>query len=147
MGLTLQKRLGELFTALDVTCRQEVLDLEVCGVTDDSRQVQPGMLFVAVTGDTVDRHRFINAAVAGGCAAVLASRDYTEACAVPVITVADTAAALGHVAAAFFDYPCRRLKMIGITGTNGKTTCTYLLEGLIRATGGSPGVIGTVSIR
>ena len=147
MGLTLQKRLGELFTALDVACRQEVLDLEVCGVTDDSRQVLPGMLFVAVTGDTVDGHRFINAAVAGGCAAVVASQDYTEACAVPVITVADTAAALGHVAAAFFDYPCRRLKMIGITGTNGKTTCTYLLEGLIRATGGSPGVIGTVSIR
>ena len=147
MELTLKKRLGELFTALDVTCRQDVLDLEVGGVTDDSRQVLPGMLFVAVAGDTVDGHRFINAAVARGCAAVLASHEFAEACAVPVVTVADTAAALGHVAAAFFDYPCRRLKMVGITGTNGKTTCTYLLEGLIRATGGSPGVIGTVSIR
>jgi len=105
------------------------------------------MLFVAVAGATVNGHRFINDAVANGCAAVLACRDFAGQCAVPLMKIDDTAKALGYLAAAFFDFPCRRMKMIGITGTNGKTTCTYLLESMIGLAGGTPGVIGTVSVR
>ncbi|MBU0908298.1 MAG: UDP-N-acetylmuramoyl-L-alanyl-D-glutamate--2,6-diaminopimelate ligase [Proteobacteria bacterium] len=144
-----KKRLADLLAAaeLPILCPEDEKDIEICGVTDDSRQVVQGMLFVAVAGATVDGHRFINDAVAKGCAAVLVSRDYTEECAVPLMKVDDTGRVLGYLAAAFFDFPCRRMKMIGITGTNGKTTCTYLLEAMIAKAGGVPGVIGTVSVR
>lgn len=144
-----KKRLGDLLAAaeLPIVCLEGTQDVEITGVTDDSRKIVPGMLFVAVPGATVDGHRFINDAVAKGCAAVLAFRGYAEKCAVPLMKIADTGRALGYLAAAFFDFPCRRMKMIGITGTNGKTTCTYLLEAMISRAGGIPGVIGTVSVR
>jgi len=144
-----KKRLGDLLAAakLEISCPADAADVEICGVTDDSRKVSPGMLFVAVAGATVNGHRYIADAVANGCAAVLACLDYPEQCAVPLMKIDDTGRALGYLAAAFFDFPCRRMKMIGITGTNGKTTCTYLLEGMIDQAGGTPGVIGTVNVR
>ncbi|MCK9294909.1 MAG: UDP-N-acetylmuramoyl-L-alanyl-D-glutamate--2,6-diaminopimelate ligase [Desulfobulbaceae bacterium] len=144
-----KKRLGDLLAAaeLAILCPEHDKDIEICGVADDSRKVSPGMLFVAVAGATVDGHRFINDAVAKGCAAVVAGRDYAEKCAVPLMKIDDTGRALGYLAAAFFDFPCRRMKMIGITGTNGKTTSTYLLEAMIQRAGGVPGIIGTVSVR
>lgn len=144
-----KKRLGDLLAAakLEILCPVDAKDVEICGVTDDSRKVSPGMLFVAVAGATVNGHRFIADAVANGCAAVLACHDFAEECAVPLMKIDDTGRALGYLAAAFFDFPCRKMKMIGITGTNGKTTCTYLLESMIGQAGGTPGVIGTVSVR
>jgi len=144
-----KKKLGDLLAAADlaITCPARAREVEISGVTDDSRKAAPGMLFVAVAGATVDGHRFINDAVARGCAAVLASLAYAEKCDALLLKVDDTGRALGYLAAAFCDFPCRRMKMIGITGTNGKTTCTYLLEAVIRRAGGDPGVIGTVSVR
>ena len=142
-----KKRLGDLFAGLDVQCADQVRDLQVCGLTADSRDVTPGMLFVAVQGMTVDGHAFISDAVKKGCAAVLVDQHFNEPCSVPTIRTDDTMGILGFAAAAFYDFPCRQMKMIGVTGTNGKTTCTYLLEDMIKAMGGSPGVIGTVSVR
>ncbi|MBI5558178.1 MAG: UDP-N-acetylmuramoyl-L-alanyl-D-glutamate--2,6-diaminopimelate ligase [Deltaproteobacteria bacterium] len=147
MDQTRAKTIRELFVEIKLSCSEEENNIQVCGVTDDSRQVRPGMLFVAVTGITVDGHRFIADAVANGCVAVLASRDFGGECPVPLLRIDDTGGALGYLAAAFYDYPCRRMKMIGVTGTNGKTTSTYLLEGMIHDAGGIPGIIGTVSVR
>ncbi|MEW6291153.1 MAG: UDP-N-acetylmuramoyl-L-alanyl-D-glutamate--2,6-diaminopimelate ligase [Thermodesulfobacteriota bacterium] len=144
-----KKRLGDLLAAakLAIHCPGDAQDVEICGVMDDSRKVSAGMLFVAVAGSRVDGHRFIADAVARGCAAVLACHDFAGTCPVPLLKIDDTTQALGYLAAAFYDFPCRSMKMIGITGTNGKTTCTYLLEALINQAGGTPGVIGTVSVR
>ncbi|MCB2180661.1 MAG: UDP-N-acetylmuramoyl-L-alanyl-D-glutamate--2,6-diaminopimelate ligase [Desulfobulbaceae bacterium] len=147
MGCRRKKSLNSLLTGLDVSCDENTGDIEVCGVTADSRQVQPGMLFVAVAGQTVDGHRFIAEAVQKGCPAVMACREADVTVDVPVVRADDTAAMLGFVAGAFYDHPCRQLRMIGITGTNGKTTSSYLLEEVIQHTGGKPGVIGTVSVR
>lgn len=141
------KRLGELLAGLDYRGPEGLETIEVCGVTDDSRKVRPGMLFVACAGMTVDGHSYINEAVARGAAAVLAAKGRVADCDVPSIEVADPRMILGSLAAVFFDFPSREMKMIGITGTNGKTTCSYLLEAMIAESGGRPGVIGTVNVR
>ncbi len=141
------KSLGDLFAFVDVWGAEGHQEIQVCGVTDDSRQVKPGMLFVAVAGMTVDGHRFIADAQAKGCAAVLVNHDFQGECAVLLLRTDDTMKALGFVAAAFYEYPAEQMTMLGITGTNGKTTSSYLLESVIEAAGGTPGIVGTVSVR
>ncbi|MEJ2691031.1 MAG: UDP-N-acetylmuramoyl-L-alanyl-D-glutamate--2,6-diaminopimelate ligase, partial [Deltaproteobacteria bacterium] len=123
--------------------------ISISSVTADSRKVGPGSLFVAVAGSQADGHAFIEQALAGGSSAVVVqdkARLPSRVKAV-VISVPDSHAALGRLAAAFYDNPASRLIMIGITGTNGKTTTSYLVEGLLRATGSEPGVLGTVNYR
>ncbi|MBU0730691.1 MAG: hypothetical protein KKE17_13655 [Proteobacteria bacterium] len=123
--------------------------IRVKSVTADSRQVGPGALFVAVPGTVVDGRTFIQDAVNKGCVAVLAEQGCKvgEMHRVPLIQVQDSREALGRISATFFGNPGGKMKVIGITGTNGKTTCTYLLESVIKAGGGNPGVIGTVNYR
>lgn len=127
-------------------------EIDISAITSDSRQVKPGTLFVAVPGLTVNGHNFVDDAIAKGCAAVMVEEGWCNAgnCQnqnTACIEVADTRAALGRVAASFYGHPARTMKLIGITGTNGKTTTTYLLEAMIREAGGNPGVIGTVNYR
>ncbi len=149
MTMMRRKKLGNILLAagLAISCYEDIKNIEICGLTDDSRKASPGMLFVAVAGSRVNGHQFIAEAVALGCVAVVVNQNYEEHCSVPLIKVEDTSTVLGYLAAAFFDFPCHSLRMIGITGTNGKTTCTYLLERLITQAGGNPGVIGTVNVR
>ena len=120
----------------------------VSGVTHDSRKVCPGWIFVAVPGEKSDGHRFIANAVEAGAAAVIArshrSREFAE---VPWIRVADTRVALGPVSAVVYRRPTTRMTLVGITGTNGKTTLTFLLEAILKSVGARPGVIGTISYR
>lgn len=125
-----------------------VLAHEVTAVTADSRRVVPGSLFVAVRGEKADGRAFIPEAVRRGCLAVVveAGTD-TGTLAIPVLVVADTHAALAEAAAAWHGYPARHLRLIGITGTNGKTTTSWLLEALLLHAGHRPGVIGTVDYR
>lgn len=125
-------------------------DVEVADITFDSREVRPGTLFVALAGATRDGHAFIATAVAAGAAAVLLDRSRVAEFAnltVPLLVVDDTRAALGLLAAAFYRHPARELAMVGITGTNGKTTTSFLLEAVLRNAGRAPGVIGTVNYR
>ena len=144
------KKLADLLNNIDYRVFDgETEGVKIGAVTADSRMVGPGDLFVAVAGLSVDGHEFVQDAVDKGCAAVVVQRGFSislqgHAC---VIEVTDSAPALGELAAAFFDYPARRMEMIGITGTNGKTTSTYLLETLVKAAGGEPGVVGTVNYR
>lgn len=115
----------------------------------DSRRVQPGDLFVAVRGQRVDGHRFIDDAIAAGAQLVVAEDDtaVSETAAAAMIIVENSRDALGLLAAAFHNHPQRELTTIGITGTNGKTTCSYLLEHALMKKGVRVGVIGTVEYR
>ena len=120
--------------------------VEVDAVLADSREVGSGDLFVAVSGLRSDGHDFVDAAVAAGAAAVVVERP-REALPVPQLVVADSAEALGVLTAARAGDPAAALDLVGITGTNGKTTTTYLVEAILAAAGRAPGVIGTVSYR
>jgi UDP-N-acetylmuramyl-tripeptide synthetase len=120
-------------------------DLDVGGVTDDSRAVRPGDVFVAVKGLTVDGHDFVRAAAQRGAAAAIVERPVDAP--IPLVVVPDGARALGPLVARAAGRPSDRMTMVGITGTNGKTTTTYLLESILAAASARPGVIGTVSYR
>lgn len=113
---------------------------------DDSRQVKAGDVFVAVRGRSVDGHNFVEKAIAQGAVAVVVERELPGV-RVPQLIVENAAAVLGILVARSKGDPAAQLTLVGITGTNGKTTTTYLVESIVSAAGGSPGVIGTVSYR
>jgi len=120
------------------------------GITHDSRSVRPGDLYAALPGSTVHGARFCEAAAAAGAVAVLtdpAGRHSAIASGLPVFVVADPRARLGEVAAWIYGYPSQRLLLIGVTGTAGKSTTTYLLESGLRAGGYKTGLIGGVATR
>ncbi|MEW6531513.1 MAG: UDP-N-acetylmuramoyl-L-alanyl-D-glutamate--2,6-diaminopimelate ligase [Thermodesulfobacteriota bacterium] len=120
----------------------------VTGVTHDSRRVKPGWLFVALPGAATDGHKFVADAVNSGAAAVVAKHQPSSLPeTMPWIKVPDARKALGTIAAVVYGYPTRDLTLVGITGTNGKTTLTFLLEAIVRAAGGCPGIVGTISYR
>ena len=115
-------------------------------VRGDSRQVGAGDLFVAVRGRRVDGHDFVPQVIAQGAAAVVVERELPGV-AVPQVIVPDPSRALGVLIGRTLGTPAARLTMVGITGTNGKTTCTYLAESVLAAAGARVGVIGTVNYR
>ncbi len=123
-------------------------ECEVGDITHDSRQVAPGSIFVAVRGFNADGHRFISQAVERGAVCIVAERGAgIGALNRPVVLVDDTREALSLLALEFFGRPSERLKLIGITGTNGKTTTSYLTKSAIEAAGGMAGLIGTIDYR
>jgi len=141
-----------LLEGISYQTENDIKDVLISGIVSDSRNVRPGDLFIAVSGQTFDGHNYIQEAIDNDCAAVLIEsgrpvpldRIRTTA---PIIEVKDSRLALGFIAASYFGHPGRALKMIAVTGTNGKTTTSYLIEGVIKAAGGRPGVIGTVNYR
>jgi murE/murF fusion protein len=151
---TATKLLQHLLAGVEYICDSSIEDIGITGLCSDSRQVQPGCLFAALKGSAADGHNFLRQAVSSGCSALLVNRDWQDSVRdaqflsqVPVVAVADTRAALGYIAANFYDHPDRELTMIGITGTNGKTTTSFLVESMLKACGRRPGVIGTVNYR
>jgi UDP-N-acetylmuramoyl-L-alanyl-D-glutamate--2,6-diaminopimelate ligase len=122
-------------------------------LTADSREVVPGSLFVALRGLQTDGHRFLDTALDHGATALVVEAltprllQRIQAEGRTVVQVQHTPKALGMMASAFYDYPSRSLRLIGVTGTNGKTTTTYIVEAILRAAGKSVGVIGTVNYR
>ncbi len=118
-------------------------DPEVSAVECDSRRVGPGALFAAVPGSRTDGHAYVRAAVEAGAVACLISRDVPAPGAVRV-RVPDTEQALGRAADAFWGHPSRHLRVVGITGTNGKTTTAFLVQHLLERSGWPTGRIGTV---
>ncbi len=123
------------------------LDIEVSGVTHDSRRTKPGSIFVALHGLTADGVRFAPQAIANGAAAVVAERPPDAAPPVPWLVVHDARLALALLAAEFYGHPSRQMQVVGITGTNGKTTTAYLLSAIFEAAGVRCGLMGTVKYR
>ena len=120
------------------------LDREVAGITYDSRRVTPGMLFVAVPGQHHDGHQFIANALERGATAVICERNGIASPRATKIKVSDVREALADVARAYYQHPSQKLKVIGITGTNGKTTVAFMVKAILEAAGIKTGLIGTV---
>ena len=119
----------------------------VSGISLDSREVAPGMLFAAVRGTHSDGHRFIGRAIESGATAVLCEEVPAEAEGkTAFILVKDSAAAISGIASAFYDHPSRNLKVVGVTGTNGKTTIATLLYHLFEGLGYPSGLISTIRV-
>lgn len=126
------------------------MDLQVSGITDDSRQVEPGYVFVAVPGINVDGHRFIDAAVRAGAVAVIGERGRCEIelpDSVPYLQVPDSRESLGWLHAEWYHHPSDNLVLVGVTGTDGKTTTTNLVHGMLSAGGLKTGMVSTVNAR
>ena len=136
--------LRELIAGLGCTCSGRT-DIEITEIVYDSRRVVKGCLFLCLRGSSVDSHRFAGQAAAAGAAAVVAERpvEAGDAC---VVQVEDTRYALAVLSAAWFRHPARELTTVGITGTKGKTTVSYMIRSILEAAGIRTGVIGTIGI-
>lgn len=121
--------------------------IEIAALTCDSRQVRPGTLFFALRGTSADGHRFIPKAVAAGAAAVVLEDQACIPDRTPWILVDNARIAMALLASRFYGDPTAGLPLIGITGTNGKTTTSYLIEGILAAAGLPAAVLGTISYR
>lgn len=142
--MTVAQLMAALNGQVAIVEQRGALDRTVTSVTDDSRAVASGCLFVAVKGERVDGHRFVAQAAQAGAAAIVA-QESVEVGSLPFVKVADSRKALGFIGSRFYGDPSARLSMIGVTGTNGKTTTTYLCKALLEGIGRHVGLIGTVA--
>ena len=121
---------------------QDNFNPEIFDVISDSRDVKEGTLFAAIKGDTSDGHNYINNAESKGACAVLCEREVNSK--LPQIIVPRVRDYLGEVAALVYDHPSSKLLMVGVTGTNGKTTTTYIIRSILQAAGIKTGLLGTI---
>jgi UDP-N-acetylmuramoyl-L-alanyl-D-glutamate--2,6-diaminopimelate ligase len=140
-------KLGHLLKGLDEYDFTGPPEKEISGVTYDSRRVKPGYLFVALRGNQVDGHDYVDKAIHNGAAAVVAEEFRENWGKAGLVKVPDTRDALWKVGVQYFNHPYKGMQLVGITGTNGKTTTSYLLESILMTAGGRPGVVGTVNYR
>jgi UDP-N-acetylmuramoyl-L-alanyl-D-glutamate--2,6-diaminopimelate ligase len=138
--------LGALLEEIDVDGVRGPTDREVSGLCDDSRRVTPGAVFFGLAGLREDGGRFARQALAAGAAAVVVERGSAVEGGT-VVEVVEPRRALAQAAARFHGHPERALRIVGVTGTNGKTTTTWMLESVFRAAGWRAGVIGTTGVR
>ena len=137
--------LFSLLTEVSVLAQHGNPDVPISGLTLDSRRAGPGLVFCALRGTVTDGHKFIDQAVNQGAAVVVCEELPAELNpATTYVQVPDSAAALGPLASAFYGHPSRQLKLVGVTGTNGKTTCATLLHKLLRELGYHCGLLSTV---
>ncbi len=137
-------RLPELFFDIPSEIHKPCPDIPITGITLDSRQVKRGDLFFALTGGNVDGHQFIGDAIRRGAAAVVGSRPLSGY-PIPYLQVKNARRSLGWISAAFYDHPARKLVVIGVTGTDGKTTTCNLIHRILLAAGLKAGMISTVN--
>jgi UDP-N-acetylmuramoyl-L-alanyl-D-glutamate--2,6-diaminopimelate ligase len=139
-------KLSELCAEIEVVAWRGDPRVEVTGIVEDSRKVRIGDVFVAIPGVAIDGHQFAASAVERGAAAVLVEQEQPDLGA-PQVIVPNARRALGELGAAFYGYPSRRLRMIGITGTDGKTTTVHLTASMMESAGFPVGYISTVHAR
>ncbi len=137
-------QLKELISNLSPVSVEGTLEAEITGITCDSRRVTPGMVFVAIAGQQFDGHDFINSAIDRGAKAVICERNGTLPHRAAKIKVEDVREALARIAIAYYNQPSSKLKMVGVTGTNGKTTVSFMVKAILEAAGIKTGLIGTV---
>jgi UDP-N-acetylmuramoyl-L-alanyl-D-glutamate--2,6-diaminopimelate ligase len=138
------KALHDILYHVHLTASGGDMTVSVTGLAFDSRKVKPGFVFIAVRGTNTDGHDFIQEAIKAGCVAVVAEQLSAANLPVSWVTVADSTTALGLIASNFYDHPSSKLKLVGVTGTNGKTTVTTLLYKLFSGLGYSSGMLSTV---
>ena len=140
-------RLDYLLKGLSIQEHHGNVNIEIKGLTNDSRAVKKGYLFVAVKGSNQDGHRYLAHAVQKGAHALVVEDVERVFRGVTIVRLPDTRVALSELAARFYNYPAKGMNLIGITGTNGKTTTSYLLESIFKEAGRKVGVIGSISYR
>lgn len=138
-------KLTELASALLITRIVGDADTDITGIEADSRKIKPGDLFLCIPGLTVDGHDYAPKALALGASALVTERELDLP--IPQLVVKDARYAMAALAAHFYGYPSEEMKMIGITGTNGKTTTTYLLEKILADQGFTTGLMGNIHIK
>ena len=140
-------KLAAIVQEIDAIAATGQLDIDALDVTHDSRGCAPGSIFVAIRGEKLDAHRFIPQAVERGAIAVVSESSAGSESVPAWIQVRDARTALASSAAAVHGHPSRRLKLVGITGTNGKTTTAHLIDSIIRASEGTSAMFGTITHR
>ena len=137
-------RLAQLLENIeyDVLCGST--DTEITEIVNDSRKVKKGCVFPCIRGASFDGHKFAGEVAAKGAAAIVAEEKVEVPEGVTVILVKDTRIAMARMACAWYGYPAQKLKMIGVTGTKGKTTTTYMVKSILEAAGHKVGLIGTI---
>ena len=137
-------KLNKLLERLEYDVVQGTDEAEVTTLVNDSRKVDAGSVFVCISGAVSDGHKFAADVAEKGAAAVVVEKDVEVPADVTVIRVQDTRYALALMSAAYFGYPAEKLKIIGITGTKGKTTTTYMIRSILEGVGHKVGLIGTI---
>ena len=137
-------KLIKLLERLEYTCLQGEIDKEISGIVNDSRKVTEGSLFFCIKGAVSDGHTYALDVAEKGAAAIIVQEPVEVPESVTVIQVTDSRYAMALVAAAWYDYPAEKLHVIGITGTKGKTTTTYMIRSILEAAGHKVGLIGTI---
>jgi UDP-N-acetylmuramoyl-L-alanyl-D-glutamate--2,6-diaminopimelate ligase len=140
-------QLQHLLQDLDISHLHGDTDRQVRALAYHSNEVIEGSLFVAIPGTETDGHDYVKQAIDRGATTVVVERPLQPIAGATILVVTNTRAALASLASRFYGFPSRDLSVIGITGTNGKTTTAYMLESILAASGGQVGVIGTVNIR
>lgn len=139
-------KLADVIRGVDIMERYGSDSVDIKNIAYNSKNVSPGSLFICVTGFKVDGHTYINEAISKGAVAILVEKD-VEAKGVTVIKVKDTRRTMPYVASNFYGNPTQKLKLIGITGTNGKTTTTYLINSILEHAKKHASILGTISIK
>lgn len=137
-------RLDKLLERLDYEVLQGSVDTDIVTLVNDSREAEKGSAFVCVRGAVSDGHNYATDAAAKGAAALVVEREVNAPEDVTVILVKDTRYALALMSAAYYGYPAEKMKIIGVTGTKGKTTTTYMVKSILESTGYKVGLIGTI---
>ena len=137
-------KLSHLLERMDYTCVQGSVDIPISHLLYDSRNACPDGVFVCISGAVMDGHTFISDVVMKGVTAVIVEKEVKAPAHVTVIRVENTRSALAYMSDAYFGYPAEQLKTIGITGTKGKTTTTYMVRSILENSGFKTGLIGTI---
>lgn len=139
-------KLKKLLEQLEYTVLQGSDEKEIQGIKDNAQQVKQGDVFVCIQGTVFDGHQFAKTAIQNGAVAIIVEREIVLEESVSVIRVANTRQALARMSAAYYGYPAKQLKLVGVTGTKGKTSTTYFVKTMLEEAGYSVGLIGTIEI-
>ncbi|MDD3853357.1 MAG: Mur ligase family protein, partial [Syntrophomonadaceae bacterium] len=140
-------QLSELLTGIDFQYQQGSDSVNISMLHYDSRKILPGGLFLCVPGQLTDGHLYIEQAVENGAVAIVAERDVSVPEGVTCIKTTDVRKSMARIAANFYDHPSTQLRVVGITGTNGKTTVSHLIQVILEEYGAKTGILGTLYAR
>jgi len=139
--------LGKLIIDLDIERINGDMDIDITGIAYDSRNVKEGNVFIAIEGFSANGHDYIEEAIRKGARAIIVQNDMQFNLEVPCIKVKNSRKALAKVSSQFYDNPSKKFDLIGVTGTNGKTSTTYIIKSIFQTYGKKVGIIGTIGSR